>query len=87
MFKKIFVVCIAFFGIYLIYKGFISIWDSQFMALDNDMAYQIGYNIGLVLSKSIKIMFGFFIIWQTYKWFCDEDENSSSILKFKRIKK
>ena len=52
------------------------------MALDNDMAYQIGYNLGIALFKSIKIMFGFFIIWQTYTWFCGEEQNSSSILKF-----
>ncbi|VXC17261.1 hypothetical protein FLAVO9AF_640018 [Flavobacterium sp. 9AF] len=87
MLKKIFVVCIAFFGIFIAFKGFVSILDSHFLDLDNDITYKMSYNIGLVLSKSIKIIFGFFIIWQTYKWFCDEERNSSSIFKFKRLKK
>ena len=82
MFKKIFVVCIAFFGMYLVFKGFVSAFEIQFNSLNNNFTYNFGYNCGLLLGKLMKICFGFFVVWQTYKWFCDEEKNSSDLINF-----
>ena len=79
--KKIFVVFIAFFGIYLVCKSFVSIFSLEFNDLDNQISYNLGFNIGLILAKLLKTSIGFFIIWQCYKWFCDEEKNSSNLFK------
>lgn len=82
MFKKLFVACIAIFGLCFMIKGFVSIFDIKFNFLNNKTSYNLGYNLGLILAKIFKIGFGTFIIWQCYKWFCDEENNDSSLIKF-----
>jgi len=58
--KKVFVVFLALCGIGMVIKGLFNFFPLIFSSLDNNTAYSIGHNFGLVFRKTAKIIIGVF---------------------------
>jgi hypothetical protein len=71
--KKVFVVFLALCGIAMLIKGVYNFFPLNFSSiLENNIAYNIGHNFGVVFRKIAKIIIGVFLIKYCYDWFCDE---------------
>ena len=73
--KKVFVIFLALCGIGMVIKGFYNFFPLNFHSiLDNNIAYSIGHNLGVVFRKIAKIIIGIFLIKYCYDWFSDENQ-------------
>jgi hypothetical protein len=70
--KKGFVIFLALCGIGMVIKGIFNFYPFNFSSLDNNIAYNIGHNFGVVFRKIAKIVIGVFLIKYSYDWFSDE---------------
>jgi hypothetical protein len=71
--KKVFVIFLFLCGIGMVFKGVYYFFPLNFSPiLDNNIAYNIGHNFGIVFRKIAKIIIGVFLIKYCYDWFCDE---------------
>jgi hypothetical protein len=72
--KKVFVVCLVLAGAAMVLKGVLALFSLEFNSISNDHAsYDLGANLGLLVSKLGRIGIGIFLINYGYSWFCDEN--------------
>jgi hypothetical protein len=81
--KKIVVIFIAIIGIGIVIKSLLLLINAPFIEIIATNSYKIGYsfgyNLGIMIKPILKMFFGFFIVYQMYLWFCDEEKVNSSI--------